>query len=296
MSAHLGRPDGIPSDVENSAAIAVGPVNQGGVAHHGRVPLALAALSIVAVAGFLLYALLGNAIVRAAQGTVVPLPVLLGLAVVGGTASFFTPCSIVFAPTFLVMMGSAEDSRSKLLGRAMWVAFGILLFYALLGLVVGSVGAAIDGALLYLIPVLGVAFLLLGVLILTGRTGFMERLGQLNPALASYERTSASRPARSSSLLSLGILYGAGAHGCSLPIFLGIVLVPLAAGNILAAALTILVYGAALALFLLVTVALGRQAMPAKGRLWGQKVQQATGWLFAFLGVYLVLYFITSPP
>ena len=259
-------------------------------------PLALVALGLVAVAGFLLYALFGGAIVRAAQGALVPLPLLLGLAVVGGTASFFTPCSIVFAPTFLVMVGSAEDSRRKLFGRALWVACGIVLFYALLGLVVGLVGAAIDGVLFYLIPILGVAFLVLGVLILTGRTGFIERLARLNPALDSYERASASRPARSSSLLSLGVLYGAAAHGCSLPIFLGIVLVPLVAGNILAAALTIVVYGAALALFLLLTVALGRQAMPAKGRLWGQKIQQASGWLFAFIGMYLVLYFITSPP
>ena len=167
-----------------------------GAAKQSRLSPALVALGLLAVAGFLLYTLFGSAIVHAAHGTVVPLPLLFGLAAVGGTASFFTPCSIVFAPTFLVMIGSAEDGRRKLLGRALWVAAGIVLFYALLGLVVGLVGAAIDAALIYVIPILGVTFLVLGVLILTGRTRFMERLGQLNPALASYERASASPLAR----------------------------------------------------------------------------------------------------
>lgn len=265
-----------------------------GVSPQRRSPLPLFILGLLALAGYALYAYFGVPIVQAAHGPVVPLPLLLGLAMVGGTASFFTPCSLVFAPTFLVMMGSAEESRSGLIGRGLWVASGILLFYALLGVALGLVGLAITGVLFALIPIMGVVFLVLGILVLTGRAGFLERLARFNPALAPYERASSAPPAKPGPLFSLGLLYGAAAHGCSLPIFLGIVLVPLAVGNVTVAALTVLVYGAALALFLVVTVALGRQAMPAKGRLWGQKIQEAAGWLFAFMGAYLVLYFVTE--
>jgi len=255
-----------------------------------RVPTALIGLGLVAAAGYVLYARFGAAIVQAAHG-VIALPVLLGLAVVGGAASFFSPCSIVFAPTFLMVTGSAEDSRRSLIGRAAWVALGIVAFYGVVGWMVGLVGAAVYGALAYLIPALGVVFLWLGASVLAGRTGVFDRLGRMNPALLGYESASGSQPGGRKSLFGVGVLYGAGAHGCSLPIFLGIVLAPLAAGNIGAAILTILVYGLSLAAFLLLTVTLGRQAMPVKGHLWGEQAQRASGWMFALIGLYLLVYF-----
>jgi hypothetical protein len=143
---------------------------------------------------------------------------------------------------------------------------GMLAFYAALGLAVAWAGSAVDRVMAYLIPTLGAAFLVAGALILTGRAGIMDRLARLNPALGAYERA-ASTP---SPLFSLGLLYGAGGHGCSLPIFLGIRLVPLASGAPSRAAVTVLAYGVALALCLLLTVAIGREAMPLRGRLWGE--------------------------
>lgn len=252
----------------------------------------LVALLVLVIGGYLVYNRFGGSVVAAGQRAVLPLPVLLGLGVAGGIASFFSPCSIVFAPTFLMVAGSAEDSRRRVMGSAVWVALGILVFYAVLSLALGGLGAAVTRVMGYMIPVLGVAFLAMGALTLTGRTGFMDRIARLNPALGACERAAPSVPRRqASSLFSVGLLYGAGAHGCSLPIFLGIILVPLATGDVPRTVWTVLAYGVAIALSLLATVAVGRSVMPARGRLWGEAGQIAAGWLFTVIGGYELVYF-----
>ncbi len=249
-------------------------------------------LALLVLVGYLIYDRFGGAIVASGQRAVLPLPVLVGLGLAGGVASFFSPCSIVFAPTILMAAGSAEDPRRRVLGTALWVAVGILLFYAVLALALGGLGAAVERVMGYLIPTLGAVFLVLGALILTGRTAFMDRIARLNPALGAYERAAPAPRPRASSMVSLGLLYGAGAHGCSLPIFLGIVLVPLATGDVARTVWTVLAYGVAIAVSLLVTVSVGRAAMPARGRLWGEAGQVAVGWLFAVIGAYEIAYFV----
>lgn len=254
-----------------------------------RLPQAI--LVLLAAAGYAFYARFGGSIIVAAHASRLPPPLLLALALLGGVASFFTPCSIVLAPTFLTMAGSGVEGRRPPVARTLWLALGILVFYAAVGLLVGLVGTAIDGALAALIPVFGVVFLILGALVLTDRGRLAACLGRMNPVLL-LEARSRTQPRGGLSLFSFGLAYGAAGHGCSLPIFLGIVLVPLAVGNILWAVLATLLYGGAIAASLVLVVALGRDLMPASGRLWGYRIQEAAGGLFLLTGAYLVLYFL----
>ena len=98
---------------------------------------------------------------------------------------------------------------------------------------------------------------------------------------------SASRPA----LVTYGAAYGAAAHTCTLPIFLGIVLLPLGAGNYVLAGFAVLLYGVAIAALLLVMAYLGQSVLLQIRRFIGRRLQQLTGVLFLLTAAYLLHYF-----
>ena len=227
----------------------------------------------------------------------VPAPLLLALAVIGGGASFFSPCSLAITPSFLAyFLGAGADgpapARRSLLAGSAWVALGIVLFYGLAGLFVTTVGAVVYEYLIYLIPVVGVGFLVLGGLTLSGRARLLDRVGRLNPVQRYFDET-AARPGRAGAqaLLVYGAAYGAAAHSCTLPIFLGIVLLPMGVGNYALAGAAVLLYGVAIAVLLVVMALLGQGVLMQARRLIGRRLQQLTGTLFLLTAVYLLHYF-----
>lgn len=218
---------------------------------------------------------------------------LLGLALLGGTASFFSPCGLALTPAFLgyliIGRGRPEEgaARRTLVQGSRWLAAGILSFYVAVGLVVAFVGSVLDHELLYLNLLVGVAMLGLGAAILSRR-----RLGPLEARLAwaGVGRRSAE-PMRAAALYQLGWLYGVASQTCAVPIFVGIVLVPLAAGTYWLGAATTALYGAAIAGLLVALVALGGQTLLGR---WQARVgpwlQRGTGILFGLTGVLLLVY------
>ncbi|TAL72041.1 MAG: hypothetical protein EPN56_03380 [Rhodanobacter sp.] len=143
---------------------------------------AAAVLVLMGVAGYFLY-LHAGALLQ--HGRTLPPALLLALALAGGAASFFSPCSIAITPAFLAYLtvgappkeGVRSFSR-PLVFAALLVALGIVVFYSLAGVVIGLVGSVAYDYLVYFIPVVGAIFLLLGMLILLDRTGllsFLER-------------------------------------------------------------------------------------------------------------------------
>ena len=187
-----------------------------------------ASLLLMAVAGYFLYLHAGSIL---QQGRALSPVLVLGLAVVGGAASFFSPCSIAITPAFLAYLtvGTTSGKDTRIVSRPLifaagLVALGIVVFYSAAGIVIGMVGSIAYNYLIYFVPVVGVAFILLGVLILLGRAGGLAFVERWNPMNRLYERQEVgaptARPARKRTLVSFGFAYGAASHTCSLPIFL----------------------------------------------------------------------------
>jgi len=256
---------------------------------------AIGGLALLFGAGYVLDTHLGRIAFFAAPSARVPTPLLLALAVIGGAASFFSPCSIALTPAFLTYFvpGAAGDRRRLVRGSVL-VALGMLGFYAVAGLLVGTIGAVVYNVLIYLLPFLGFLFLGLGYLIVTDQGArLFAGLFRWRSASAAAGDTAAPLVSgrREWDLLAFGAAYGAASHTCTLPIFLGIVLVPLAVGNALLAALTTLLYGMALAGLLVTMAGLGQGVLLRLRRAWGSRLQQATGGLFLLTGLYLLYYF-----
>lgn len=256
------------------------------------------ALLLMGVTGYFLYLHTGTIL---QQGQALPPVLILALALIGGAASFFSPCSIAITPAFLAYLttGTSPGKDTRVLSRTVisaagLVALGIVVFYAAAGSIIGMVGSIAYNYLIYFIPVVGAVFILLGALILLGRTGiltFVERWNPMNRFYARQEiRTPAIGPPRKRTLVSFGFAYGAASHTCSLPIFLGILLVPLVTGNYPLAALSVFAYGFAIAFLVVVMMVLGQRVFAALRRL-GPWLMRITAGLFIGTGVFLFYYF-----
>lgn len=259
---------------------------------------ATATLLLMGAAGYELYLHAGSLL---QQGRTLPPVLILGLALVGGAASFFSPCSIAVTPAFLAYLTAGtppgKDARSfspSLVFGAGLVALGIVVFYAIAGAIIGLVGNFAYNYLIYFIPVVGVAFVLLGAVILLERTGLLAFVARWNPMNQHYARQETApqvgRTPGKRTLVSFGFAYGAASHTCSLPIFLGILLLPLVAGNYALAMLSVLAYGLAIASLVVVMMLLGQRVFAALRRS-GAWLMRATALLFIGTGAFLFYYF-----
>jgi len=256
------------------------------------------ALLLVGIAGYFLY-LHAGAILQ--KGHALPPLLMLGLALIGGAASFFSPCSIAITPAFLAYLtvGEAPAKDARILSRSLLVAaglvaLGIVGFYSAAGIVIGVVGNIAYNYMIYFIPVVAVVFILLGALILFGRSGALAFIERWNPMNRLYLRQESGGPGsgtvRKGALVSFGFAYGAASHTCSLPIFLGILLLPLVAGDYSLAVLSVFVYGFAIASLVVVMMLLGHRVFAALRRL-GPWLMRVTALLFIGTGGFLFYYF-----
>jgi cytochrome c-type biogenesis protein len=145
----------------------------------------------------------------------------------------------------------------------------------------------------------------LGYAILTGSNvlgGLGRIFERLNPAnkyyhdkMSSLSKSTSSGAKSRFSLYGFGLSYGAASHTCTLPIFLGIVLIPLASGAYWLAASTVFVYGASIAALFVLMITLGRSTISGfYRRILGRYLQYGTGALFLISGIYLLIYFIQN--
>ncbi len=256
-------------------------------------------LVILFVTGYRLYTQLGARLFAQTHAAhALPPFLLLALAVIGGGASFFSPCSLAITPSFLAYFLGAGDGHEQpaahrvLMKGSALVALGIVAFYAVAGVLVTVIGAVVYAFLIDLIPAVAAGFAALGVIILSGRGRALDRVGRLNPAQRLFDaRTERAGDHHPSALIAYGAAYGAAAHTCTLPIFLGIVLLPLGTGNDVLAGVSVLLYGFAIATLLMVMALLGQSVLLSARRLVGRRLRQLTGVLFLLTAAYLLRYF-----
>ncbi|HEX7326286.1 MAG TPA: cytochrome c biogenesis protein CcdA [Rhodanobacteraceae bacterium] len=256
------------------------------------------ALLVLGAGGYVAYLHAGALF---ASARTLPPVLLLALALIGGAASFFSPCSIAITPAFLAYLVSGklpdtggQPSPARLHRVAVEVAVGIVAFYAIAAAILALIGNIVYNFLIYLLPLVGVVFVALGGLLFFGRANWLSAVGRANPMNRLYERYETPAQNRGAlSTLGFGFAYGATSHTCSLPIFLGILVVPLVAGNYALAAASILLYGAAIAALVIVMMLLGQQVFVAWRRQ-GARLMRLTALLFVATGGFLFFYFAQS--
>lgn len=265
-----------------------------------HVALTLAVLLALFAGGYWVYHLVGGLLFQAQGAPIVPPDLVLAAAVLGGAASFFSPCSLVITPSFLVYFvgqnGGQQAERERGLIRAsLLIAVGIIGFYAAAAILVSTIGAMVYNFLIYLIPIVGLLFLALGAIMVLGRSAELAGAARHLPGRRYYEHALADgMRGRNRDFVGFGMAYGAASHSCTLPIFMGVILLPLAAGIYWLAALAVLAYGVALAGLMLFMLVLGQPTVLAMRRWAGRYLQYAMGILFLGTGGYLVYYFLLN--
>lgn len=194
---------------------------------------------------------------------------LVGFALSAGAVSFFSPCAVGLFPAYVgyflaagpvvqpatprAVRAETQTTRlalSERLGDGIRLggvaALGFFSLFFVVAIFVGQVGTLFLGSYLRWISIgIGTTILALGVaMVAAGRFTLHPRFG------APRSRTPAS-------VFVFGIGYGLASLGCTLPVFLSVILASLAAGGPWGAFLVVLAYAAGMGLVMIaVTVSL----------------------------------------
>ena len=233
-------------------------------------------------------------------GLVATLPV--GYAFGAGMIAAVNPCGFAMLPAYLSLyLGAREDDFAELpkMGRMLrallvgaTVSSGFVLLFGLAGIIISAGGNALLKVMPSLGFLIGVALVLLGLLILVGRSvyfSFFERLANRigDPGTVSVR-----------GFFLFGLAYGAASLSCTLPVFLVVVGGGIAAGGLLAGVGQFFVYSFGMASVLVaLTLALAffKQGLVARVKKAVPYVQLASAVLLILAGVYTILYWWPAP-
>lgn len=262
----------------------------------------LAALLALFAGGSWIYThLVGRLFLQAQSASILPAGLIIALAILAGAASFFSPCSLAIMPAFLAYFveshsreGCPPGTRQQF-SAAVLIAAGIVCVSAIAGLLVTVIGAVVYNVLIYLIPLVGAIFVVLGIIMIFGRGEGFARMSRYLPGRRYYEHYMSTGTGNSAGgLIAFGAAYGAASHSCTLPVVIGLFMLPMAAGNYWLAGISILIYGVALAGLMLLMLTLGQPTVAAMRRWTGAYLSYVIGALFLATGGYLFRYFMIN--
>lgn len=282
-------------------------------ANRQRAKLGLLA-SAVAIAGAVLAALLtasGDAsLVRSIegisfgsqsllQGVVTALP--LGYAFGVGMFAAVNPCGFALLPAYLgFYMGDRDTSGSdKSLGwnllRAAQVSVMVTLGFVLLFGVIGLVLSLISSAIASLFPLVGllvgIALVIFGGRLLGGGSFHSSLADRLAQRAGSRARQISSR-----GYLAYGVAYGAASLGCTLPLFMVVVVFPLTQGGFGTGMLQFLLYAlgmGSVVTALTLSTAFMKKAAVSRVAVLGRWMQVLSPVLLLVAGSYVIYYWLT---
>ena len=232
------------------------------------------------------------------------------LAFLAGISAFFSPCAFPLLPGYMSYYlgreSKEEAGRRAIILKAaiggLVAALGVLIVYALMGLLVAGAGEVVKGFAGYLAPVVAVIILIMGIVMLTRYDIPLYRVTALFKPLVDGARKGLGRltgqsggePGQYAGLLGYGAGYGAASLGCHAPIFIAVVMAGLVAGGVGSAMLAFLMYALGMGLFLvLVTVLVGMAKTQLVRRMtqWMPLIKRVSAVVLIIVGIVLIYSF-----
>jgi cytochrome c-type biogenesis protein len=210
-------------------------------------------------------------------------PALALSAVGAGILTFFSPCSFPMLPAYLAFyLGLGEEESGRAWKKGVINGFvstsAFLLIFSAFGIVTSLFSSYINPYMRYVEPIVGVILIVLGVLFILGR-GLSFHVNIKNPK---------------SGIFSFSLLYALAAIGCTLPVFISILLFSLSEGGFFSAFATFVLYALGMsAMMILINLLLAyakQGAIDAIRRNMGL-IRAMSAALMIGIGAYLIYYY-----
>ncbi|RXK49194.1 cytochrome c biogenesis CcdA family protein [Halorientalis pallida] len=210
-----------------------------------------------------------------------------------GTGTFFAPCAFPLLPGYIAYYLGSSDGRAserpvaRRLGRAvgvgLLVSLGFALVYGALGLLLAAVGPRIVDDIAALELVVGLALIVVGGVMATGRF----QATTLHVPLPERRRSAAG-------YVLFGVVYAAAAAGCTAPLFLGVAFAAVTTGPV-ATVGTLGAYAAGMSVLMIgvtTATALGRDAVLRRLSAATGRISQVAGLVVVLAGLVQLYYFL----
>lgn len=222
---------------------------------------------------------------------------LIGLAFAAGSVAALNPCGFAMLPAYLLLVvrgqrpgegsGAAPGltAAARALAATAGMALGFLTVFGAFGVLTVSAASAVQRYLPYATVIVGVVLVVLGVLLLSGRT-----LSALTPRPLGRRW---APTVRLGSMYGYGISYAVASLSCTIGPFLAVTAAGLRGGSIVTSVAIYLAYSAGLTLVvgvLAVAAATASSATVDRLRRFLPFVNRIGGALLVLVGLYVAYY------
>lgn len=235
---------------------------------------------------------------------------LVGFAFAAGAASFFSPCSIGLLPAYIgYFLGAEERKRQPApplvqpsaadppadpprdlaggvfrgAGFGLVASAGFFLLFLATGILVALIGTSFLGPyLVWVSRAIGLAIIVMGLLLLAGKSFTLSPRITVSPTKSL------------SSMFLFGVAYALASLGCTLPIFLSVVLGSFVASSPWVGVLALVAYAAGMAILMVVVSALlgaSRETAAQFLRRAVQPIRVGSALLMIGAGSYVLYYY-----
>jgi cytochrome c-type biogenesis protein len=209
-----------------------------------------------------------------------------------GVGAFFAPCAFVLFPAYisyyLTTQGAGRESAGRSLTLGLTCAAGSAVFFALAAVAITLLGGVASRYLIAMKPAIALAVVVLGL-------GLVADIRL--PAVAPPLGRAAERLPPAAGLFLYGFGYAFATTGCTLPIYVSIIVLPLTSGYAGAALVTFASFAAAMAFMMILTsllVGLAKASVLRRLQASTIWIKRATGIVLIGAGLYLGYYYITA--
>lgn len=221
---------------------------------------------------------------------------LILLAIVAGTATFFSPCSFPTLPAYLTSFYNVKRRDiSKIVYYGSLTAIGIIVFNVVFGSLIGLLGGnfaksfSISSAEpnLYVRIFRGVVG---SVLILLGLSQYSIGIGLFH-RITHYGNNVVMRSSSSTKALTYGFAYNIIGIGCVGPILSGLVLFAFASGGFVSALTSFISFSLTMAFLMIMLsflVGLAKKGTVEKLAEFAPKIKKFSGMILLIVGLYLL--------
>lgn len=222
---------------------------------------------------------------------------LVILAIIFGTAAFFSPCSFSVLPAYVshYLAAGAEDNKKSAVRKGIYfgliAALGVITINVLVGLVIALLGSAAPFAkdpredIALILGIRTVAGLIIAVM------GILTVLDKPLPVPSFFHKL-IGRASFGKSIFLYGLLYNGAAIGCTGPILLGLTLYALSTGSFAGAFTAFAVFAltmGTLMVLLTTAIAISKEKVAQKLIPLTPTIKKLAGWVMIFVGLAIAL-------